>query len=279
MLPAKTSVSGTPTNASARIGFGQLWDFVNEMHQAAEIDVASAATVDMGGQLSSKLNITGTAAISSFGTNYRGPIFLRFSGAMKITYNATTLVTARGQDLLTQAGDTCVIYPKSSVSGTANGWVVADYQRYNAVVLAYQNFTPIGNVTTGVTNLMVHTVPANYFSTPNAAIRIRAGGSVANNGNAKTLTWIGLINFTTSAAAYWELEAIMSRAGVNSQKFWSRFHQHAVASKVSTCWSSTPVAVTGTNTETSPYVIQLQGQGGATNDIIQTFMTVEYLSH
>lgn len=276
MLPLKTAISGTPTNGAARAGFGQLWDFINEMNQAAEIDVASAATVDLGGQLSSKLNLTGVVTITSFGTNYRGPIFIRFSGAMKITYNSSSLVTPRAQDIVTQAGDTCVIYPKSSVSGTANGWVISDYQRYNGMILAYQNYTPVGNIGVGSDDLMSYSLPANYFSTPGAAVRVKAGGSFANNANSKTVAnnWGQLVG-TVSVAATWEFEGIMSRASAGNQKFWGRFRQCSTTSKATTGWGQ--AVITGANSETSPYLFIFQCIGTANNDILQTYMTVELL--
>ena len=128
-LAARTAISDTypnPSNAVARAGFGILWDVVNETTQAAELTLASAATTNIGGQLSTKLQITGTTTITSLGTTYRGPIFLRFAAGLILTHNATTLVLPKATNVLTAANDTCVFVPKAT-SGVADGWVCISY--------------------------------------------------------------------------------------------------------------------------------------------------------
>lgn len=128
MLPLKTSISDTypnPSNATARAGFASLWDAVNEFQQKSELDLASASTCDIGAQLSTKLRITGTNGIASFGTNYRGPILLRFAGAVTLTYNATTLRSPGGANYTTTANEVMMAWPIASVSGTFDGWQAA----------------------------------------------------------------------------------------------------------------------------------------------------------
>lgn len=124
-LAPRTAISDTypnPSNAVARAGFGVLWDVLNENTQAPELTLASAATTNIGGQLSTKLQITGTTTIASFGTTYRGPIFLRFAASLVLTHNATTLVLPGGGNIWASAGDTCIFIPKAT-SGTPDGWV------------------------------------------------------------------------------------------------------------------------------------------------------------
>jgi hypothetical protein len=127
-LPLKTAISDiypNPSNATARAGFAALWDAVNESLEKSELDLASAATCDIGGQLSTKLRITGTTTITSFGTNYRGPVLLRMSGIVTITHNATTLRCPGATNITTAAGDVLVAWPTATVSGTIDGWQVA----------------------------------------------------------------------------------------------------------------------------------------------------------
>lgn len=126
-LPAKTEISDVypnPSNATARAGFAKLWDAINEATEKPELDIASGTTCDIGGQLSTKLRITGTTTITSFGTNYRGPIHLRTAGALTITHNSTTLICPGGASITTTAGDVFVAWPKSTTSGTADGWLI-----------------------------------------------------------------------------------------------------------------------------------------------------------
>lgn len=92
------------------------------------VTLASGSTTDIGGQNAMAVEITGTTTITSFGTTYNGPRFLRFTGALTLTHNATTLILPGGANITTIAGDTCIAIPTSS----ANGWVVLAYQRYSS---------------------------------------------------------------------------------------------------------------------------------------------------
>lgn len=89
------------------------------------VTLASAATTDIGAQNALAVEITGTTTITSFGTSYNGPRFLRFTGALILTHNATTLNLPGAQNITTVAGDTCIAYPNSA----ANGWNVVQFQR------------------------------------------------------------------------------------------------------------------------------------------------------
>ncbi len=97
--------------------------------QGAPTDIASAATTDIGAVRTNFLTVTGTTGITSLGTNYNGPKMLRFSGALTLTHNATTLVLPGATNLTTVAGDTCVAIPKSTASGTPDGWNIVMYSR------------------------------------------------------------------------------------------------------------------------------------------------------
>lgn len=97
--------------------------------QSAELTLASAATVDIGASNSPFVNITGTTTITSFGTNYTGARFIRFSGSLTLTHNVTTLILPGGANITTAAGDACIAVPYAS------GWRVAVYQRANGEAL------------------------------------------------------------------------------------------------------------------------------------------------
>jgi hypothetical protein len=151
-LPLKTAISDiypNPSNAIARAGFAALWDAINESLEKSELDIASAATCDIGGQLSTKIRITGTTTITSFGTNYRGPIQIRMSGIVTLTHNATTLRCPGATNITTAAGDVLLAWPTATVSGTLDGWQVAILARGTggetfpgAVVVSGASFTP-----------------------------------------------------------------------------------------------------------------------------------------
>jgi hypothetical protein len=170
-LPLKTAISDTypnPSNATARAGFGSLWDVLNEFTEKSEIDVASAATCDIGAQLSTKLRITGTTGITSFGTTYRGPILLRFAGAVTLTHNATTLRCPGAANITTAAGDVLIAWPTATVSGTLDGWQVA-VLAYGTTAATWQNLTSSKACNTTYTNSTGRTIVASVAATINSA--------------------------------------------------------------------------------------------------------------
>lgn len=91
------------------------------------VTLAGGSTTDIGGQNAEFVEITGDPTITSFGTSYNGPRFLRFTGSSILTHNATTLYLPGGANITTSNGDTCIAIPNSS----ANGWVVLFFQKNN----------------------------------------------------------------------------------------------------------------------------------------------------
>ncbi|MFE1602111.1 DUF2793 domain-containing protein [Methylobacterium sp. ID0610] len=92
--------------------------------RVAEVAVASAATVDLGAIPALAVTITGTSAITSFGSAPRCLRLLRFAGALSLTHNAGALILPGGASLTTAAGDTGL-----ALSDGAGTWRVIAYQR------------------------------------------------------------------------------------------------------------------------------------------------------
>ena len=103
------------------------------LDQGVEADLASAATTDIGNQTTPFLRITGTTGITSFGTAYKGPRYLRFADALLLTHNASTLLLPTGANITTAAGDSALLVP---VGNPSSGWLVAFYQRATGAALA-----------------------------------------------------------------------------------------------------------------------------------------------
>ncbi len=116
------------TGLGAGTGTGQSLRFEQLFDQGTEADLASGATTDIGVQNTNFLQVTGTTTITSFGTTYRGPRFVRFSGALTLTHNATTLILPGAASILTVAGDVAIVVPVAT-AGTPTGWKVVGYQR------------------------------------------------------------------------------------------------------------------------------------------------------
>jgi hypothetical protein len=92
------------------------------LSQGTEVDLASAATTDIGVQSTNFIRVTGTTTITSFGTNYNGPKFMRFAGAVTLT-NSSTLILPGGANFTTSVGDVLIACPKAT-SGVNDGWYV-----------------------------------------------------------------------------------------------------------------------------------------------------------
>ncbi len=110
------------TGLGAGAGTGQSLRFEQLFSQGTIADIASAATLDIGAQLTSFLRVTGATGVTSFGTNYNGPRFLIFAGAVLLTHSAT-LVLPGAANITTAANDALIAIP---ISG---GWQVVAYTK------------------------------------------------------------------------------------------------------------------------------------------------------
>jgi len=146
-LANRANLAVPVNNANAEIGLLAMWDALNEATEKPELDIASASTCNIGAALSTKLRITGTTTITSFGTVYRGPILIRMAAALTITYNATTMVCPGNANLVTAAGDVLMAWPKTTASGTSDGWQVALLSRASANETIAGNKVFSGSVT------------------------------------------------------------------------------------------------------------------------------------
>jgi hypothetical protein len=153
----------------------------------APATLASASTTDIGAQNSLAVEISGTTTITSFGTTYNGPRFLRFTGALTLTH-ASALNLPGAANITTAAGDTCIAYPNSA----GNGWNVTQYQQASglpgmvllstktASASATIDFTGIDGTFTNYKIILTDYTP----STNNADLTIRLSQSAAFNSGA-----------------------------------------------------------------------------------------------
>lgn len=111
--------------------------------QGHQVNLASAATVDIGAQNSTLINITGTTTITSFGANYNGPRYIRFDGVLTLT-NSATLVLPGAANITTAAGDSAIAVP---IGLPATGWRVAAYQRADGRAISDPASFPASSLT------------------------------------------------------------------------------------------------------------------------------------
>lgn len=138
-------------------------------------DIASAATVDLGAAVGRIVDVTGTTTITSFGTVAAGIWrIVRFTGALTLTHNATSLILPGAANITTAAGD-CLI----AVSLGSGNWVVTQYQRAAVEPVA-------ANVISGTWTPTISS-PFNLSSTsPGVCFYQRVGDIVSVSGSVGT---------------------------------------------------------------------------------------------
>lgn len=104
------------------VGVINLVNVVTNVYDSTEVDIASGVTTDIGATRSNFLRVTGTTTINSFGTNFRGPIFVRFASALVLTYGPSLLLPG-AVNMTIAVGDNIIATPKAT-AGVADGWIV-----------------------------------------------------------------------------------------------------------------------------------------------------------
>ncbi len=183
-----------PQGATCKIytdGNGNL--YINYLGTRLNIEytLASSTTTDLGTAASNIVSVTGTTAITSFGTTATtgNPLyFVRFTGALTLTHNASSLILPGGASITTAAGDTCV--PKYEGSGN---WRVLSYDKASGLPVVSTSTVPYAAINgclpssiAGTNTTASITVGSGQaVDSTNAAYITSAGYSwAASNGNA-----------------------------------------------------------------------------------------------
>jgi len=201
------------TNVISIDPLGNLTTLANKWVSGVEVDVASATTTDLGTSTSNLVRITGTSNITSFGTNYKGPLFVRFANSLTLSSTAA-LILPSGLAIQTAAGDSCVVVPKAT-AGVADGWQVVSYTRASggSVVAGadLSNSVRIDIASSGVVDLttpaaantrninITGTTTINSFIVPAGSLYfVRFSGALTLTNSASLVTQSGA-NKTTAA--------------------------------------------------------------------------------
>jgi hypothetical protein len=114
--------SESPTNADDYLRAIQA---ILRSTNAKGSDIASAATTNLGTATGEFVDVTGTTTITSFGTIAAGIVrTVRFTGALTLTHNATSLILPGGANITTAANDTAIF--RSLGSGN---WLCVAYKK------------------------------------------------------------------------------------------------------------------------------------------------------
>lgn len=97
-------------------------------------DIASATTTDIGAATGDFVDITGTTTITGLGNAPTIGVLrqVRFTGALILTYNATSLILPGAANITTAAGDTAVFRSLN----TSGNWICVSYTRADGTSLA-----------------------------------------------------------------------------------------------------------------------------------------------
>lgn len=119
-LPASVAKIGSANSFTATLTLSGA-----ALNEAAEVDVASAATTAIGAAASNNIRITGATAITAFDSVAAGITRrVRFAGALTLTHNATSLALPGGANITTAPGD------EAGFTSLGSGnWVCRYYQK------------------------------------------------------------------------------------------------------------------------------------------------------
>ena len=104
---------------------------------AKGLDIASAATIDLGAATGEFVDVTGVVTITSLGTVAAGIVRrVRFTGALTLTHNATSLILPSSASIVTANGDAAEFVSL----GTGN-WKCTNFIRQTGAPLVISNGT------------------------------------------------------------------------------------------------------------------------------------------
>lgn len=150
------------------------------------------------------------------------------------------------------------------------------------------NSTAVGNVgASGPDDLQTYQLPANSLTVAGRGIRIRAWGTTAANGNAKTVRLVfgsaTLVTkmLATGVAGTWEIEATILRTGASAQDYYAKAYNNNATglgtADIATVFVQASFG-TATQTETAAIDIKVQSTVSTANDdIVSQGLIVEYI--
>ena len=140
------------TMASTNLGLLALsgGSLTGALNLAKGSDIASGTTTDIGAATGTVVDVTGTTTITGLGTAQAGTMrIVRFTGALTLTHNATSLILPTAANITTAAGDAAIF-----ISLGSGNWYCAFFQRKSGEplyspgrLLGVQYFTTPGTST------------------------------------------------------------------------------------------------------------------------------------
>lgn len=222
-LQAQISVNVTAiSNKVAKVGDS----LTGALNEAKGVDLASAATVDIGAATGNTVHITGTSSITSFGTIQAGTRrTVVFDGTLTLT-NSANLILPGSANLVTSAGDVAVF-----VSEGAGVWRCASYlstaATYTSYSPSYTGFSSIPTTSGGNARYrMVGRKTCHVITSPSAAGISNAAATTitlpfpaANAGTQGQICPILVLNSGTFIAGYAQTQLGSNIANIKQGAF------------------------------------------------------------
>ena len=157
----------SPTLVTPNIGAATGTSLVvsSYLNEAKGSDIASATTTDIGAATGNYVHVTGTTTITGLGTVQAGTRrIVKFTGALTLTHNATSLILPGGANITTVNGDVatfvslgsgnwiCVQYTCATVTGTGS-----DVKATSPTFVTPALGTPASGTLTNCTGLPIST--------------------------------------------------------------------------------------------------------------------------
>lgn len=186
-----------------------------------EVSLASATTTDLGSTGTNVISITGTTTITSLGSTAsinECLYFVRFTGALTLTYNSSTLILPGFASITTAAGDTaifkyegsghwrCMMYQQAATvvggTGTVNAGTTNQLAYYASSTNAVSGTTAIPNGTTATTQTAADstTKVATTAFVNSTALTLASGTTAVTQAAANNSTKVATTAFVNGTA-------------------------------------------------------------------------------
>lgn len=165
---ALSNLGFTPLNKAGDTLTGAL-------NNAPQVTIASAGTVAIGAAAANSIIVTGTTTITAFDTIAAGALrFVKFSDALTLTRNATSLILPGSANITTAAGDVAIFESQG-----AGNWTCVSYTKASGSPIVSTS-SYVGGRGQVFTSSGTFTVPAGV-----TAVKVTAyGGSGGGGGGA-----------------------------------------------------------------------------------------------
>lgn len=198
-----TASSNSPSGSTV-VGAGlddnlrQIQATVRQYLASAATPMASAATVDLSTADGYYVTISGTTTITSFGTESAGISYLlRFSGALTLTHNGTSLILPGAANITTAAGDMALM-----ISEGSGNWRVLWYTKANgAPLLPFIDSQPIVVGSSDATKKVAFEVDGLTTGTTRTVTIPDKSGTMAMTSDIASGITLGTKQATTSGTA------------------------------------------------------------------------------